>query len=412
MYTLESAIGVLPLTGSQWKPIDISTTPINVLFKTYRGIYITLSNPFISGNVHFDLFKWEELHLASIKTIPQLLIENANNTLETVETLPTFNTKYMRHSDAFRAAYKVSLCRIGTHPTTQIPYKDKTSLFLTKKDANYTTFTNTSIVSVNGYYHNVDTDKTGIYVIDGAKSMHKSRNNQIGITTFQDIGNITRVPLTTNNIFIEAPINNDLNDRVHIRINNDVTNKVPILILGGYMVLLDNIILRQTGDKTFTVSLAKFGYLEKIYESKEFLDLSELNLDTTANNINQINTSQLFSDEVVKKYFTMSQSFIILLDANNFFFNKIYIRKTPRPGQFISFKEPTYPLVVGCGRIAEYWKLYEEGVWGVNVQNSFLMDRVFNRRPPIEQTNVCDSAIPSHLYENSRGYLLEFGSDF
>ena len=40
------------------------------------------------------------------------------------------------------------------------------------------------------------------------------------------------------------------------------------------------------------------------------------------------------------------------------------------------------------------------------------MDRVFNRRPPIEQTNVCDSAIPSHLYENSRGYLLEFGSDF
>jgi hypothetical protein len=78
---------------------------------------------------------------------------------------------------------------------------------------------------------------------------------------------------------------------------------------------------------------------------------------------------------------------------------------------FTAYKDPVYPLFVGNGRIAEYWKTKEDNHWSVTVQDSYLKNRVFSSVKIDTLNNVADAVVTSNQYSNSRGFLLEIGRD-
>lgn len=411
MYNLISALALRRNIGAQWETVDLSNILVYQIFNEFVKVYLTLSTVYATENVFIDLDILREEFSAYDKTLPELLSGLGNKRLPTVTSLPNSRVRYSAFSDAFRAGYKVETVLIGqTTPVNYVP-SDLKDLKLTRPnfDTNMRLIHTHCLVTVNGYLHRTDTDGEAAYVYDGRASMTKSRQNQIGIISFMDIGAVKKVPIKAENIYSQDS-DSKLWTRTYLHLDEDITNKSVILVLGGYMVFPEDGVFWQTGEKTFAINFSSFPFIQRYFESSKYLDLSSLGLSVHSENKDIISTTELCSDEVLKKYLTLSQSFFVIVDTPNLFTNKYYIRDTKMPGMFVSYKEPTQPLITGFGKVSEYWKTEEDTQWSVTVQDSFLQNYTFSSRPTKELQNVTPAGIPTRTFKHSKGFLLEIGT--
>lgn len=412
MYAYEKALTVGKDLGARWKETDISILRICDIFNTYRKVYVTLSNIFLTDLVTIDLDTLRSEFLISELTFNEVLIDIGSRTLDTVNLTTDITTKYAVWSDAFRANYKITPQNIYASSTSEMPLSEKTSLRI-ERDRPVTDmelFYRSCLVSVNGFFHRTDFDTEAVYAIDGAKSLFKSKQNQIGFLSFNNIGAIEQVPITTDMIFPQS-VSTPLKDKTIIKLNKNIENKTVIMVLGGYLLFCNNKSLVQFNDDSFLLSFNTIPLLERYFESIPYLNLDSLGLPKSTDNDSLINVEEFFSDEVLIKYLTLPQSYFVIVDTPTLFTNKIYLRSSKLPGMFTSYTEPKYPLIVNNGRIAEYWKTHEDGHWAVNVYDSYLKNNVFSTKPESQLEVIGDSRIPLLTNYNSRGFLLEIGSD-
>lgn len=413
MYNLVTAIGVKKSAGARWSTVDISNVPVNQLFGLYRKMFITLSNSFLENNITID-FETLRLEYSSLPSSFSTLLTSLGNTaLTTVSIPPVLKPKFAVYRDAFRTGYKVEPVKIGVGDSSLLPVADRTSLKLTKSNplTDMEVFYNNCLVSVNGYYHKTDFDGTAAYVVDGAKSMLHSKQNQIGVLSFLPIGTIESVSITESMIFKQADDSN-LKKRIYLKLPQPTIGKTVILVLGGYLVFPESGVFWQTGDDVFAIDIMKLPFVERYFESKEYLDLSALDLPVNTVNPSATKLSELYSDETLTKYLTLPQSFFCIVNTESLFTNRIPLRSSARPGMMIAYTEPNYPMFVGHGRTAEYWSVFEDGQWAVNVENSYQRNKLSATQPESFLNIINDSDLPEMFASNSQGYLLEIGKDF
>jgi hypothetical protein len=316
--------------------------------------------------------------------------------------------------------YNVDPIKMGVSITTPLLPTDYDSLriYRNSPSTDMELFYNNCLVTVNGFFHRLDFDGTFAYVVNAMKSAFKSRQNQIGMWSFHDVGSLNYVPVTTNMIYT-SDVNATLKDKAYIDLSKDhlgnaldLTNKTVMLILGGYLIIPDGKALLQTNSNTFAVDFNQMPYLERLYESMENLDLSSLGLQKSTANPSLIDTTQAYSDSVLTAYLMMSQSFFVIVDSPELFFNKIHLDKSHLPGMYISPFEPKYPMFINNGRVAEYWKVLEEDKWSVTVYQNYLVNRVFSYDSAENLAVISDARVPDRPFTLSPGMFLEVGRDF
>lgn len=411
MYSLVSAIGVKKTAGARWEAQSIASTPISQLFAVYRRMFITLSNTFLTEPVTIELESLRAQYSASSTTITQYLTNLGNATITTTVAPVALNPKYVKYSDGTRAGYKATPVNLLSPNNTDQQDSQKTSLRIRRPGTDMALFHNTCLVTVNGFFHFVDYDGTDIYVVGGGASRLKSHQANFGIMSFREVGNIKCVPITDAMIFpptTEVPLKN----RTYLKLNEDIANKTVMLVLGGYLMLIDGASFFQNGNDVFCINWARIPFIRRFLDAQPYVDYSSLELPVSSNNPNAISVPQLMSNTVLTKFMKMPTSFFVILDTPEMFVNRISIKTAPLPGMFIAYKEPIYPLIVANGKVAEYWKTYEDGQWAVNVKDSWLHNRVASTVPKptlqvIDDTDVAE--IPATF---SAGYLLEMGKDF
>lgn len=409
MYQFRKAI-VLPRTiGSQWQEVDIQNNLVFQVFTDYSKIYLVLYHPILDQEVFVDMDTLKSEYSSFNDTINVMLLDIGNRTLDTVSELPNTKVKYAKYSDAIYAEYKIEPVIAGVVvPTATYPSVEYTDLKVTrpKYNTDMSLLHNNCLLSVNGYFHMTDTDGEAAYVYDGAVTMRKSKLAHMGIWSFLDIGNLKKVRIDRESI---VPLNEDstLRDKITFTTDEDLENKSYFLILGGYIVLPDEGIFWRNGDTSFTLDLNRLPYIERLYESGLSIDLSSLNLTDSTLAENLINTDEVWSDEVIKSYLTLSQTFLVIVDIPYIVSKKVHIRNSNLPGMFTCYQNPTYPLIVGHGRTAEYWKTEEDGHWSVTVQDAYYRDYVLRTKPIKQFVNVNDHLINNRIYEHGRGFLLE-----
>jgi hypothetical protein len=271
----------------------------------------------------------------------------------------------VHYADAFAVGYKAELVT-ATGSLTAATREQLTMLRLSRANperTNMRTFYKNCLVSINGFYHITDTDGNYAYVLDAGKSSVKSRQNQVGILNFMDIGELEIIPITEDMIFNQGD-GSTLQQRAYVKLPNQYSTegKVPILVMGGYLNFVGNSFW-QSGDNTFSLDFHAMRLLSRFYESLPYIDFDYLGLSGTTHNIDQVSLQQFFSDEVLTKYMTSTQSFVVLVNTSQLFTNKIRLRGAKLPGMFVSESTPRYPLIMGYGRVGEYWKTYEDQQW-------------------------------------------------
>lgn len=408
MYSFVNSVCLSRSIGSQWHEIDLSDILMFDIFTTYSKVYLILSNPNIVGDVFVDLDTQRTEFSSYQGTLSEWLTYLDTRTLPTVPVIPSTVVKSAKYSDAIRSGYKVNLTKIGVVTPDNYPASELHDLVISRPtfSTDLSLIHSHCLVSVNGYYHMTDTDGSKAYVYKGADSQRKSRVNHVGILSFLDIGALTKVKLNKDLIYPQqstAP----LSERIYFDITQDLTNKSVFLILGGYLVFPSENVFWQSGEHTFALDINQIPYPQRIYESSHYLDLTDLGLTDLHINPEAINTDELYSDRVLKNYLTMSQSFLVIVDKPNLITNKIHLRHAHLPGMFTSYQDPTLPLIVNYGKVAEYWKTFEDQHWSVTVEDSFFRNFVLSEQPIYQMQTLNGNMLPNQPFWHSQGHLLE-----
>jgi hypothetical protein len=199
--------------------------------------------------------------------------------------------------------------------------------------------------------------------------------------------------------------------QVNITLPQDLSGKTVLLVMGGYLHTVGDEMIQRIAENTFRVDFLKLPLLERYYESKQYLDLSELNLSSTPLNEHQIINAELLTTRVLDAYLTLSQSFAVILDCEEVYTQKKFIKRTGFPDMYIAYDEPVYPLVTNLGRHPEYWSTHEDEQYSVTIYDSVIDNKLFNTTQTELLKSVDASRRSTRPGNISPAYFLEIGRD-
>lgn len=411
MYQYQSALVLSRLPYAQWESVDLSSLTVTAIFSTYRQILLTLSHTALSYQVYVDLEPLRMEYSGYTGTLAHWFASLGNTALPTIPKLPEVKVGYVQYRDAFQAGYTVDTTIIGRKDISIAELESRNDLIITRPATPviYDQLFSKCLVSVNGYLHRTDYDADGFYVKEGGRSFRQSRHNQLGLLSFSSIGPVEQLPITADQIHSSHP-EVSLYTKAYLTLPKATPGKTVLLSIGGYLVLPDPLLFWQLSDTQYALSLEHLPYLERYFESVVNLDLSALPLTVSPTHPERVSVDELTSDAVVTAYLTLPQSFWIVVDTPHLFFVRRGLETPALPGMFVSHYRPIYPLIIGQGKIGEYWSTVEDGRWSLTVQDSFYRHHLFNTLLPDALSVITDEPTPMKTYSHSRGWLLEIGA--
>lgn len=413
VYQLTKAIVRRKNSKGRWVEEDLSATPVATLFNTYTDVYLILSHPSLDHLVSLNLVDVinEVAGLLDTVTVTQWLSTLGDTALPTQDGIPTVTTKQVKYNDVFGAGYKADLVFAEGSFDTEIPDSERDDVMLTRPNTDYELFYKNCLVTMNGLIHRTDFDKNGVYVKGAGKSFRVSNQNHLGLLSFREIGELDFVTITPDMVYNPHP-NGKLSEAAYLKMPKSMDGKIVMLVLGGYLHVLDSYFYAN-GDYSIRIDTANLPWLQRFYAMKKLIDVSPMTdlYDKNPNNPDHLSVEQFFSDDSIKAFLSLSQSFVVLLDADNLYVEKHKLEYTKLPGRYYARSRPDWPLQTELGRLPEYIAIPESDIWVLAVQDNFSTRYRFESYGWQADKSVDSSRDSVWPVFFAQGHLLEIGSD-
>lgn len=408
MYTLISSI-VKEKKNKKWVSMDLSSTPVKDILSTYYKVKLLVQDEVMVEPEVMDIDQLRLEFSDYSDTLPNLFIEIGNRALVTTTGSLDFSTKSAKYADAVRAGFKLYPVTASGQPDEVSHKEDRTWLLLKKNNFDYELFQNHCLLTINGFFHFTETNNQGIYVKDAMKSNYHCGENTCGIISFKDVCTLKTKLITEEMIKTFDGLN--LSDKLIIDIGEDVSNKTIMISIGGYLVKPNSRVFSRVSENSILIDFKNYSLYNRFFESRQYLDYSGYEFDIPESNKQQYFTDELYSDEFIKFLLMMSQSFIVILDDPDIYFEEHNVRKSRMPGIYTSYVKPVYPMFVGQGMFANYWYTKQKPYWSLNVIDGFRHRRNFNTTKTKILDSIDDKRIPGNPINWSRGYYLKICKD-
>lgn len=393
-----------------WSNVNINSMTIGALFATYANVWLTLSHPALSANVFLELntMRAQIANEHHRRTVPQWLAAIGNDALPTVPALPELRLRRVRYNDAWRAGYDIKPVDRFRHEDAEIPHGDKNDLLLRKEGVDFQTYYRYAMVTVNGFFHRTGTYQDALQVVEGGRTGRLCNDNQVGIHSFFGVGTIEQIPITADMVY-KTVSSGRLADRAYIELPYDTEDKTVLLVIGGYLHVLDDAYTR-IGPKSLRVNFNKIAFPERYFESRDKIDLSSLPLNLTENDPGHVAVDELLSDAVITAYLSLPQSYVVIVNAKDFFVRRHQIANTQLPGRFeTTSATERLPLFGAYGKAYDY-AIFPD--WGRRVLACSENARArygFRTTSWRSELSIDDSLYPYRPWDWSEGHLLEMG---
>jgi hypothetical protein len=410
MYTFVSALAKTSAAGSRWQTVDLSTMVMSDIFRLYESAYAVLTNPLYTGQQSLDMNLIRAQAESSSLTFADYLAGLGNEALPTTTTSYSVTTKYAHYRNARRANYTIEPISPLGSMSSSILVQDRDWLSVTRENTDIDLLFKSCLFSVNGFIHRSDSDGHRVYVEDGMKSARHSGHTQLGITSFRELGELQFVSITPEMIhrrYADTP----LASRMYIDVGQHYEG-TPMLVLGGYLHVMDPSTFSRVSDTIFVINFQNYPLRDRYFESVKRIDLSSLGLDHQPADSSRIADDELHSDDVLIKYATLSQSFLVFLSNEDLFLERHAMQRTRIPNLYTAYTQPKYPMLGGVGRLLEYWDQKQYNRWQVSVDDGIRDNYEFDTT--LQQNIVCidDGRTPGDPVEWSRTQWLVMGADF
>lgn len=356
MYKLVTAVLKEKNSSIPWSEVDISLTPIKDFFNNYISGYVVLTNDSLAGEhiVDYKTFITGNYPTPILNiNFNQWLALIGNRILPTIKE-PTFVEGEVFYSDAFKAGWKVTRAHPISPNVENYTDAQLTDGFMTKSGLNMQNYPDSFLVTMNGLLHYSYISENGIKVKDLTKSFYKSNKQEVGIFSFTDVGKVTQVPITLDNL---VSVNDTDNYRREfcVRTNVDLRGKTVWASIGGYLSFdLDQVSVNNPESGLVYINLSNDVIAKRVAHSCQLIDLDDLGVfipdfSPTSFNLDDFNTRL-----IMQRYLTLSQSFIIIIDTNNIEIEKKEIEYTGVVGVYKYPERISLPIFNQYGLLQHY----------------------------------------------------------
>lgn len=421
MYTCVRAL--LRRHGGNQRLIEttVNVTPVRELVATYETVVLVLTNPALAKEVALDLAAIEDIvyTLSPTITVDAWLFNNGSATLPTTDVVPKKTAGVVKSRDLFVAGYHAEL----SHPTegagTQAPDYDLTNLLVTRGETVYKDVFDYGLFTVNGLCHIADYSSAGVYIKGGGRSVQYANRNMIGLNSFLDVGKLTCYPIVDNMIL--PTMNTDvgaipLKEGILLKLptNIDLSKKAVMVSLAGVLFHSSDH-YRPVGKNTILLDWPSIPVMELFYNVRPFIDMStfEAKLGRPEGHGDALDLNMANRDDSIKAFLKLPQSFIITVDTDNFFCDRIAVERTDLPGRYYHHERPRYPLQLENGFLMEYMTYNDDGVFVLAVDQNRINRYAHQTRPYKTEDNYVTGARQSSFPDFfGSAYLLEMGRDY
>lgn len=411
MYSVKYAVVLGKTLGSTWTTQDVSTGFLYDLFLENKQVYLVVEHPSTQKELYVDMEPLRTTYYQFNGTVQQWLFSIENMALPFVDKLPDLNRKYVAYENACQVGYDINLGHVDLNYEYTMPKSFMTDLKITRErfPTDLRNLSKRALVTVNGFIHNVVSDEQKAIVINGAVSSRIAKETNVGIISFMEVGELTKIPLKDGNI---SPFetNGSLSEKIRITLDEDPGNKMAFMVLGGYIVMPEEGVFFRTGDRTWSLDINKLHYVERILESKRSIDIGSLGLTKPSHAPKSVSLEELYSDEVIKNYLKLSQSFMVVVDSDNLFTKFKYVQRASFPGQFLMGEEPKDVLIGPYGKILETWKIREGNRWSLSCIDTFHRDYVYTERERGRSGYASEALDCTRRYDHAQAQFIEISS--
>lgn len=400
--------------NGRWLEADLSKEIITTLSAKFGEVILYIDYPGPKGTQQkallFDKISPMMNNVLPTVTVQQWLTAVGNQTLPFEAKLPNEKERYVKYAQAWHAGYKAYPKGRNQHVNSTTSAFSKEDLLVTHPKHKYADVDKYCLFSVNGYFHISDYTDQGINIYDANKSIRRANDNQIGIYSFEQLGTIQKVPITTKMVKPQKP-GAPLNDAAYISIPNNIniTNKTVLLVLGGYLQVPGKV-YKPVGDRVYRVELGANMFLDRYIQSVKQLDLDHLGLTIDPANPTLMSIKQMQSDDTVMKYMTMSQSFLVIVNTPMMFQDFEPIEWLRLPGRFIDPSGDNYPIVGAYGKMLDYHTIHEVDTYVYAATENVRHDYDANHRRWLQSTIVDGGRYPGSPFQHEDAFYRVLGT--
>jgi len=413
MYILETAYVKRGARNRLWVEEDIADVPIQEVAANYHHVWLFLTYPSQIeplGLLLEDIINYLNGVEADVTT-QEWLTSLGNETLPFRYDAPSFEVNYVKYTNVWHAGYKIEpITRIGTLSQTGSKW-DKEDLLIWRDDVNPETLARNAMFTVNGLFHPAEYGPDGVHVHMGNRTLRQSNDNQIGLYSFANVGNLSYIPITDEMVTAQRD-GASLHTGVYVTLpeTTDMNGKMFLVVLGGYLQVLGKTYTR-VGERTYRIELANLMMVERFYDSWKDLDLADT-LGFTQYDFNDtlFEVGEILEDETVRKFLTMPQSFFVAVGTDSFFQELIPVEHSGLPGRYYDYETTRYPLMGAYGRMLEYHPIEEDGITVMCTTENKRHNYDFFRRPWTKSEGIDAGRYPYRPYEHTQAFYRLMGS--
>ena len=409
MYNLITAFVKEKANAGAWAEVDLADVVLFDMQNLYSEIHLhvtTTQVPNVVRRIDWADIRGGVTDLSA--TLEEFFVRNDNKTLKTYTTLASITSGEVIYADAHQAGYDVQIINrlyaIGSANSTV----DANDIYMQKPGVSSTEFKNNCLVVVNDLLHFVDADANYVYVVDAMKTCRHSGRNEVGIINFKNIGKITCHPITTAMLSGESTTRNKLGEKFYVKLPASAKGKLVGISLGGYFHLLNEKVFYPISETHYCFDVRNIELVDRIFESEEIIDLSSLGLERAGRNLKQLSKEQLHSNEVITKYVTLSQSFLVVFDNPEITKELIAVQETTLPGMYLSPKLPRLPLTYKKGMLASYRFEVDSGAFAIRTHRGFYNHYMMHTTTKAD--NPHDGRVPHDPRKRSHAYFLKLAT--
>lgn len=385
--------------------------PLSKLSSDYVNVVIELNHPTFETTKHFYFEDVVETISDFKQTFGEWITSMQGQSFPFKDGEPVVKYIPVDHSDVWMAGFNVEMTKMGSHPENDWPRSHKRDLLVTHPTSSIKDIFNHCIVSVNGLLHRTSYSEYGLYVVDGAHGKHESDKVQMALTSFDGIGKVEQINITSDMVF-KPTETLPLYESTYINLGVPTEGKTLLLSLGGYLHVLDKTYL-SLGDGLVKIDFNNYPMIQRYYESKDLIDVSGLEYTEFSGNPDQRMVKELLESEVwIKQLLDLSQTFAILIDTPSIVFSKQIIEKSNLPGTFYHHSKPRLPLMSQRGKLKEYWAKEDDGIWVINCDTNLLPNYQFEQGFYRDLYSVTPHKVPYKPFIYDRGFLLDIGIEY
>ena len=392
MYKLVSTFLKPKGISNTYQNIDISLMTVGFIQDNFLDGYIELSNVNLDDNVFLTIQDFRQINLPYRldQTFEYWLSFIGNKTiLNVTETRPNYVSAIVKARNAMQSDFKIKYVDRRYDPDKPMAIGAQNDLYLSKPYVDKHILQRRMLTTVNGYLHPTVPYQDGVAVVGGGSLVKTIGDINVGILSFASVGDLTMKAITNENLFsYKGGI--PLSEKCIVSLDTSLIGKSVIVVIAGYPIIGSDIVSIASDEQgILNINTRRFDIVTHLNRQLGKINLESLGIlnNGDIHSLRPMSKQAILSDLITRKYLTLPQSFVIIVDTPELTIERIPVVSSGIRDVHINLNEPNLPIIDSYGRIVEYWVSPENNVYSIITANDYY--KTFNYETV--ETNTIDT---------------------